>query len=351
MQIITAIDKNFQDIHRLTKQANIKLGYKVHVYALSVERTYLGRELPEFPDCVPFHISEREAARMSMSCWKPRLIKHALTEFEDDLVWMDADAFAIRPFDDVFDGSFDIGVTMRRPEERGRSKTPIAFGFLNAGVIFVTNTSLGSRNFLAKWASMTVSAVVDQESLNKLVLEATDLTEYDKVFIHPTLGTRIKVFKTDDYNYFHPEEPGPQTKIIHAKSNVRVGFFKRWFGFGLDFGPGFGQRNDVVDIVNDSLDATMSNFEPDPSPPSPAAPIVIVQDNPSTLLNVAAGMHIARDVIEMGEAVSGMVHHNAPPQEWSSGANEESSQMSVPPADPTSAPIELESPELPPSGS
>jgi hypothetical protein len=67
----------------------------------------------------------------------------------------------------------------------------------------------------------------DQEALNRLVMVATDCNPADvgKVFTDPE-GCRIKLFSTDEYNFYYPEEPGPDTKVMHFKGTDKERFWR-----------------------------------------------------------------------------------------------------------------------------
>jgi len=116
---------------------------------------------------------------------------------------------------------YDVGVTMRRKEERGATQWPTHYGFLNAGVLFFNHTPAAFR-FIDLWEDeiKNTRSQSDQEALNLVILQATDLTEYNKVFNWN--GIRIKIFRCDDYNFFYwPQEPMPETKIVHCKGDKR----------------------------------------------------------------------------------------------------------------------------------
>lgn len=155
-----------------------------------------------------------EVCEMEYESNLPRLIRKALELHRQFIVYMGASAFAIRRFDEVNMLDYDVGVTMRRKEERGATSRPMVNGFLDAGVLFFNYTPAAFK-FLAIWEEELVLPVADQEALNAVVLRATDLTEYDKVF---TLdGIRIKVFKCEEYNFSRwPQEPLPETRIVQC---------------------------------------------------------------------------------------------------------------------------------------
>jgi galactosyl transferase GMA12/MNN10 family/Nucleotide-diphospho-sugar transferase len=219
IRIITACNGAMADILKISLLQNRDQGYSVHVFDLNGE---LGKgERFDYPMPAPENgklVAERLHGKLPC---KPIIIRKALAQFRQFIAFMDADAFAIRRFDEVNTGDYDVGVTMRRRAERGATAWPLLYGFVNTGVVFFNHTA-GAFQFLDEWdkALENSTADSDQEALNMVVLQATDLTEYDKVFVWK--GIRIKIFRCDDYNFYYwPQEPLPNTKIVHCKTNVR----------------------------------------------------------------------------------------------------------------------------------
>lgn len=194
---------------------NSSAGYEVCVYDINRE---IGIGIP-FDINHKFQTGpERKGGKLP---FKPKLIKRALVDNRRLIAYMDADAFAIRRFDEVNTDDYDVGVTMRRPSERGSTSWPSFYGFINAGVMFFNFTNSAFK-FIDLWDAelKNSKANSDQEALNMVVLQATDLTEYNKVFVWN--GIRIKVFKCEDYNFYYwPQEPLPTTKIVHCKTDRR----------------------------------------------------------------------------------------------------------------------------------
>lgn len=214
--IVTCANAAYDEIIKASMARNTGLGYKVRVYDIGS----LGIGKPFNTNFMPVAIAERLRGRLPI---KPLIILQGLKDAGVPVCWMDADAFAIRRFDDV-GMDFDVAVTMRRPEERGATRWPTFYGFANAGVIFFNHTPAAFQ-FIDMWireVEMT-SSLSDQEALNRLVLQATDFTEYNKVF---RLGAiRIKILKTDEYNFYYwPQDPLPETCIVHAKTDRRSAF-------------------------------------------------------------------------------------------------------------------------------
>jgi hypothetical protein len=210
LQIITAHDAAFRPMVEKTLEANQRLGYVVDHWPL------VSTIIPETPSLAIESWSPK-------SSWKPKLIQAAMrvSHFRRTLVWMDADAWCIRPIDEVDTGDYDVAVTMRGQDERMSYRWPEIFGFLNAGFIVIRPT-IGAAKFLDKWVEQTrtVYSRSDQHALNNVVRQFTDLREYNKVFEFD--GMRVKILSCEEYNWIYlPTEPKPFTKVLHAKKDVR----------------------------------------------------------------------------------------------------------------------------------
>ena len=212
MKVISAANGAYKEIIELSTEQNKKRGYEPHIYDLGG----LGHGEPFDPTPSFEYTKDRT---FSKSPFKPFIIKKALEDFRETVVWLDADAMAIRKFDDAISDDYDIGVCMRRQSERGGTLYPEYSGYINAGVLFFNYTPK-TMEFMDHWIKMLPHTFTqsDQQALVRLCMEATDFKEYNKVFVHPRFGTRIKVFEGDEYNfYYYPEEPFLKTKIVHLK--------------------------------------------------------------------------------------------------------------------------------------
>lgn len=204
MKIISASNEAFEPVTALTREANRRLGY---------DPVYF-----EIEACPPASCPERNVGRAP---WKPSLICKAIQKYQEHLVWMDADAWAIRDLSDMKRTDYDVAVTMRRQKDRGRSDWPEVYGYLQAGVVFFAPT-IAAAVFAKRWQNEVPNTPSnsDQHALNNLVLRGTDLTEYDRVFLLD--GIRVLVLSTEEYNWCYlPEEPLPMTRVLHAKTDIR----------------------------------------------------------------------------------------------------------------------------------
>jgi len=217
MKIVTAGDEKFKEMVGFSVRTAKKLGYETIIFdlgGLGVGKRYeikrddfsVGKHYGVYAIKVPF---------------KPKLLKRALEKTDEFLVWLDGDAFLISKIDEVV-GDYDIGVTMRRQEERGKSPYPSISGYINAGVLFINNTK-GARKFIDMWIKEipNTKSGSDQEALNSLIKQVTDFKGgcYNKIYNLDDI--KIKIFKTDIYNHYYFDETLEQAKIVHFKGSRR----------------------------------------------------------------------------------------------------------------------------------
>lgn len=229
IQIITAADRLFFDISIKASDATERVGYKIFTYLLNEPQTNYSYFAPLRYQSHGRHqlnsdaVGEKER-KVGVCPWKPSLMLHALSQEvnqEKVFIWLDADAWVIRPLDELVAQPFDIAFTMRRPSERGASGWPDVYGYLNTGFVAMRATP-ATMSFLKLWQLEVdkTESKSDQHAANNLVRRCTDLTEYDKTF---QLGNCwIRILKTEEYNYYYlPTPPLPTTKVVHMKKDVR----------------------------------------------------------------------------------------------------------------------------------
>jgi len=224
MNIIIAADSNFREQAEFSIQKVKEFGYKPVVYDLG------GLGFGKALETEPVVIGEADGAyvEFARSYSKPQIVRDAFNG-KDFLVWLDADAFIIKPLGGILTDDYDVGVTMRRQRERGKSRFPNMWGYLNTGVIFFNHTDKASE-FIDKWEEKRLTLVPqdNQYALNELVREVTDLTEYDKVFVRDD-GIRIKVFRCEEYNCFYFQEGiSDEAKILHFKGRYRSEYYEHY---------------------------------------------------------------------------------------------------------------------------
>jgi len=216
IKIAMAADGKFKDMVRFSLEMIHKLGYQEIVYDLGG----LGYGKPFTID--PTDIAIDDYSHVTNSYFKPRVVRDAFDRDSNiPIVWLDADAIIVKPIDDAMTDDYDVGVTMRRQEERGSTPTPEITGYLNAGVVFFNITDK-AYEFINLWESRRVSLSPpnDQYALNELVMECTDLTDYNRVFVRDD-GIRIKIFNCEDYNCFYFDGAEKDAKVLHFKGAQR----------------------------------------------------------------------------------------------------------------------------------
>jgi hypothetical protein len=220
--IITAASKDYKRILELSTIQNKKLGYNPTIY--DIEGTMSIGEVFNLNDFYKkIDANKLESKDMvGVIPYKPLIIKSALNKYKQNITWMDADAFAIKNYDKVFNDDFDIAFTMRRQNEKA-TPYPLWSGFINAGVIFFKYNA-NTLKFIDLWIEEINNTMYfsDQEAINRLVLRCSELNESCYGNIFNLDGIKIKILTTDEYNYYYyPKRPDYNTKILHLKTNIR----------------------------------------------------------------------------------------------------------------------------------
>lgn len=249
MQIITASNAKYMDILRMSLYNNSLVGYQPFIYDIN---STLGMGSP-------IKVEEPNPAfrGRGISPYKPDIILDSIEKFlphHKTIIWMDADAFAISPLDEIDeDDDFDLGVTIRTEEETksitsktkwiknafnqkmAGNKNPMRSiilhtaewrAYINAGVIFVKprkNTE-NLIKFIHLWKKTIPELPFnsDQNALTNLLLRHSELLQPNEVF--EAYGIRVKTFSTKQYNFFYEnEKPLDSTKILHLKAAGRKG--------------------------------------------------------------------------------------------------------------------------------
>jgi hypothetical protein len=219
--VLTCADERFAASVQASLSSLRRLGYRGVVYNLGG----LGFGIP-YP--VTSELLEQKTVVSSNGFWfkscvyKPEIISHCLQHIGESLVvYLDGDAVMLDRVDELAGIDFDIGVTLRRNEERefDRQAGKSCAGFrhaANAGVLFFRN-SPQTRFFVSRWAELSAEMQTDQGALNRLIEEAG-------IPAHGNSGTvataLVKGFPTNIYNYYYfDDEPQPSSspKILHFK--------------------------------------------------------------------------------------------------------------------------------------
>lgn len=166
----------------------------------------------------------RHARKEYLLAQKPYCMLDCVRRFAGQLVALDADAMLVSRIDELFQGEFDIGVTLRRPHEI--SLRVNACHVLNSGVVVFAGPSALTVAFLEAWIDTmqdTHERLIEQTALTRLVQRA-DPDIYSAYYTTGTLTldglpVRVRVLPCDTYNFNWIEEGVDvrQNKILHFK--------------------------------------------------------------------------------------------------------------------------------------
>lgn len=187
------------------KRSTERFGYRMKIYDLPTMFKW-EKQYPEvfFTTCCKYKI--------------PFLLE-VLDEVQEDILWIDADCLVMREidFDDVLSGC-DLAFTLRDLSDRHYSSTPSYDGYINSGVIFVKNNAC-ARYFLKRVLEKMIYSVFDQDAINKLLLEWSNLGEHNKIInVDPV---KVKILNSREYNFFYFGEPVGDARILHFKGEQR----------------------------------------------------------------------------------------------------------------------------------
>lgn len=221
IEIVTASDNNYADFILLNKFKLKKFNYKMCIYDLGG----LGFGLPINIDKSDFIKKERD---IYIKCYfKLLVLRESLKQTKSDLiVWMDADAFILKPIDNLLNDDFDVAITKRWESEIIKFKDRNLFEYskyINAGVIFFKNNTK-ARKFIDLWDQKIIDS--DQRALNDLLEENVSKFNYGDTFTLDDI--KVKVLSCKEYNnYKYKEiEAGDNIKIIHFKGMTKPNRYK-----------------------------------------------------------------------------------------------------------------------------
>ena len=206
MRIITIADKKYEKILQISMYLNSLLPYQRSVYNLNNTLDY----------GIPFYNDYKIKDNEGKIPYKPLLIEKAIEENPDEkcIAYFDADAFAIRNFDEIEYEDFDVALTLSKPNEHdGQLKE--WWGYINAGVIFI-KPSIQTMKFLELWKNTIKISKYnsDQHALNLILLKHDNLIERNKTLNIDDI--KIKLLETDIYNnYYKNIKENDSIKIVH----------------------------------------------------------------------------------------------------------------------------------------
>lgn len=221
MTIVSAANSKYKQIILDSIEKTKKAGYSTSVYSidnsLGFGQSFLTKDFLNDLAKSPRRSFNGFFGRI---IYKPYIIEQALREKNDFIVWLDADAYIVKNIDEVKSNEYDVGFTLRRYSERALSPIPIWSGFINAGVCFFNNTEK-TKEFISLWKRKLFDTdnFSDQEAINRILLNSCDFSYdcYNKIF--EVDGIKIKIFKTDEYNFYYNEPVGENVKIIHLRNS------------------------------------------------------------------------------------------------------------------------------------
>lgn len=180
---------------------------------------------------------------------KLAIIKHHNDCVQSPFIFLDADAFLIDKIDELFDGSFDLGVTLRRKEEQDDSFNNCRL--LNVGVMLFLGEYATNKTLIDSWyhtARITNEQYSEQTSLTRLLLDKcptifNKLNVTNKLLFTDNREVRVKVLDCNTYNFSWIEELNSRTelngiKILHFKNErFKTPLFAKianWLGISIN---------------------------------------------------------------------------------------------------------------------
>jgi hypothetical protein len=123
----------------------------------------------------------------STGLFKPRIVLDALESQNDNVVYLDVDAFVMQPI--LIDWDFDIGMCKRVPSPSADYDNQIVRNLIrgnyNAGVIFLKNNEK-VKDLVKQWQRKTVEAGNDQVALNLLLNNSIlNIKVFGEEYNHP----------------------------------------------------------------------------------------------------------------------------------------------------------------------
>lgn len=160
---------------------------------------------------------------------KLAIIKYHNDTVRQPFIFLDADAFLIQTIDELLDGSFDLGVTLRRKEERNDSFNNCRL--LNVGVMLFLGKFEKNKALIDEWyarARKTTELYSEQTSLTRLLV-ACDRTLFSaidtkkEIVLPDDQKIRVNILDCQVYNFSWIEELNEadqlsKIEILHFKN-------------------------------------------------------------------------------------------------------------------------------------
>jgi len=149
--------------------------------------------------------------------FKPFIIKRALQELKEDVLWLDSDCLIKDRVNEIFDDC-DVAVTLRRFDRT--HLRDIYDGYINAGVM-AFRYNQRSLSLIDRWMDQLAGSRADQDAFNKVLLDYSFLDKFGEII--DIEGTKVKILDCDTYNFFYFEDKDKidKAKIYHIKGHLR----------------------------------------------------------------------------------------------------------------------------------
>lgn len=213
MLVITALyntpDRDYAMLMLNLEKSVKKLGYSFNAYLLKED---------------PMVRFLRKDNYFAPCFFKPSVIKTALTDQKDDVLWLDSDCLMKERVDEILDDC-DVAVTLRRFNKI--QLRDIYDGYINAGVMAFRNNNQ-AKGFIDRWIGNFSESRSDQDAMNLTLLGYSPLTQYGEII--DADGVKVKILDCDTYNFFYFEDSEDvinKAKIFHIKGHLRPQFYAK----------------------------------------------------------------------------------------------------------------------------
>jgi len=213
MKIITALysgpDRDYALLMLNLKASAVKLGYDFIPYLLHKD---------------PMERFSKKDDYFAPCYFKPEIIKKALLELKEDVLWMDSDCLIKDRVDEMLENC-DAAVTLRRFDPLQMRN--IYDGYINAGVMAFRYCDQ-SLCLIDKWIEQLKGSRADQDAFNKVILDYSPMDEYKEIV--DVEGIKVKILDCDTYNFFYfdeREEVMDRAKIYHIKGHLRPLYYNK----------------------------------------------------------------------------------------------------------------------------
>lgn len=156
--------------------------------------------------------------------FKPSVIKTALLEHKEDILWLDSDCLMKDRVDELLEDC-DVAVTLRRFNPN--VLRAIYDGYINAGVMAFKNNNK-AIGLIDRWIAEFPNSRADQDAMNLVLLGYSSLCKFGEII--DVDGVKVKIADCDTYNFFYfedKEEVINKAKIFHIKGHLRPLFYDK----------------------------------------------------------------------------------------------------------------------------